>query len=746
MPESLITHFGVDDKSFCEMICPYIREMYQSMWSENRTFGGVFNNYAMSVYNRFQYPPSHTMIGRKLHSGLVALILCTVALPMIAQNKPKQMTPEMLLSMPRVGSYALSPSGKQIVYMVSQPSIKDNNSRTALYLINADGSGRKALTEPLASSEYAPRWSRDGKRIYFMRATDEGLQLFSRLLSDGRETQHTAIAGGIVDYLFSPDESKLLYVQDIKARPVVTDIYPDLDKAEARIIDDLMYKHWDEWVSTMPHPFIAKVSESPITKGLDLLEGEPYEAPMRPHNGVEDIAFSPDGNLIAYACRKKTGLEYSLSTNSDIYIYNVSTGETTNVSEGLMGYDTNPVFSPDGHSLIWIGMERDGYESDLQVMYLYDLNKKQYHPLTADFEYNIANPTWSHDGKTIYFTTCREALTHIYSYKLSNGKIRQITEGEYDYTGFDLNDEGVCVASRQSMTYPTELYMVDLKSGKATTLTEEDKSIMSQLGGLTCEKRWMPTTDGGRMLTWVLYPPQFDKSKQYPSILYCQGGPQSTISQFWSYRWNPRLMAEQGYIVILPNRHGVPGFGKAWNEQISGDYSGQNIRDYLTAADLMKQEPFIASDRMGVVGASYGGYSVYYLAGVHEGRFAAFIAHAGIFNLEAQYLETEEKWFANWDMGGAPWEKNNATAQRTFANSPHKLVDKWDTPILIIHGEHDYRILASQGMMAFDAAKLRGVPTKMLLFPEETHWVLKPQNALLWQRTFFDWLDRWLKK
>ena len=746
MPESLITHFGVDDKSFCEMICPYIREMYQSMWSENRTFGGVFNNYAMSVYNRFQYPPSHTMIGRKLHSGLVALILCTVALPMIAQNKPKQMTPEMLLSMPRVGSYALSPSGKQIVYMVSQPSIKDNNSRTALYLINADGSGRTALTEPSARSEYAPRWSRDGKRIYFMRATDEGLQLFSRLLSDGRETQHTAIAGGIVDYLFSPDESKLLYVQDIKARPVVTDIYPDLDKAEARIIDDLMYKHWDEWVSTMPHPFIAKVSESPITKGLDLLEGEPYEAPMRPHNGVEDIAFSPDGNLIAYACRKKTGLEYSLSTNSDIYIYNVSTGETTNVSEGLMGYDTNPVFSPDGHSLIWIGMERDGYESDLQVMYLYDLNKKQYHPLTADFEYNIANPTWSHDGKTIYFTTCREALTHIYSYKLSNGKVRQITEGEYDYTGFDLNDEGVCVASRQSMTYPTELYMVDLKSGKATTLTEEDKSIMSQLGGLTCEKRWMPTTDGGRMLTWVLYPPQFDKSKQYPSILYCQGGPQSTISQFWSYRWNPRLMAEQGYIVILPNRHGVPGFGKAWNEQISGDYSGQNIRDYLTAADLMKQEPFIASDRMGVVGASYGGYSVYYLAGVHEGRFAAFIAHAGIFNLEAQYLETEEKWFANWDMGGAPWEKNNATAQRTFANSPHKLVDKWDTPILIIHGEHDYRILASQGMMAFDAAKLRGVPTKMLLFPEETHWVLKPQNALLWQRTFFDWLDRWLKK
>ena len=686
------------------------------------------------------------MTRRNLFRSLVALILTTFALPMTAQQHTQQMTPELLLTLPRVGSYALAPSGKQVVYNVSQPSIQDNNSRTSIYLINSDGTGRTELTAPSSSSEYTPRWSRDGKQIYFMRGTDQGMQLFARTLSDGVERQLTAIDGGIVDYLFSPDETTLLYVQDIKARPVVTDVYPDLDKADARIIEDLMYKHWDEWVSTMPHPFIAKVTAQPITEGLDLLAGEPYETPMRPFNGIEDIAFSPDGNLIAYACRKKTGLEYSLSTNSDIYLYNVSTGETTNVSEGLMGYDTNPVFSPDGRSLIWIGMEHDGYESDLQVMYLYDLAKKQYRPLTADFEYNIANPTWSADSKTIYFITCREALTHLYSYQLSNGKIKQITDGQYDYTGFDMNDKGVCVASRQSMTYPTELYMVNLKNGKTTVLTEEDKPMMSQLGDLTCEKRWMTTTDGGKMLTWVLYPPHFDKNKRYPSLLYCQGGPQNTISQFWSYRWNPRIMAEQGYIVILPNRHGVPGFGKAWNEQISGDYSGQNIQDYLTAADLMRQEPFIDPDRMGAVGASYGGYSVYYLAGVHEGRFSAFIAHAGIFNLEAQYLETEEKWFANWDMGGAPWEKDNATAQRTFANSPHKLVDKWDTPILIIHGEHDFRILASQGMMAFDAAKMRGVPTKMLLFPEETHWVLKPQNALLWQRTFFDWLDRWLKK
>ena len=305
---------------------------------------------------------------------------------------------------------------------------------TTLYLINSDGTGRTELTAPSAGSEYTPHWSRDGKQIYFMRGTDQGMQLFARTLSDGVERQLTAIDGGIVDYLFSPDETTLLYVQDIKARPVVTDVYPDLDKADARIIEDLMYKHWDEWVSTMPHPFIAKVTAQPITKGLDLLEGEPYEAPMRPFNGIEDIAFSPDGNLIAYACRKKTGLEYSLSTNSDIYLYNVSTGETTNVSEGIMGYDTNPVFSPDGRSLIWVGMERDGYESDLQVLYLYDLAKKQYRPLTADFEYNIANPTWSADSKTIYFITCREALTHIYSYQLANGKIKQISRQKILYT------------------------------------------------------------------------------------------------------------------------------------------------------------------------------------------------------------------------------------------------------------------------------------------------------------------------
>ena len=314
----------------------------------------------------------------------------------------------------------------------------------------------------------------------------------------------------------------------------------------------------------------------------------------------------------------------------------------------------------------------------------------------------------------------------------------------HDYTSLDVQG-GKILAGRQSYIEPTDLYLVDVKTGAAKQLTAENKSTLDGLAPISVEKRWVKTTDGGNMLVWVVLPPSFDKTKKYPALLFCQGGPQSPVSQFFSYRWNMRLMAEQGYIVIAPNRHGVPSFGKAWNEQISGDYSGQNIQDYLTAVDELKKEPWVDSERLGCVGASYGGYSVFYLAGVHQKRFKAFIAHAGIFNLEMQYMTTEEMWFANWDMGGAPWEKDNAVAQRTFANSPHKLVGNWDTPILVIHGERDYRILAGQGMAAFNAAKLRGIPAELLIYPDENHWILRPQNALLWQRTFFGWLDKYLK-
>lgn len=664
--------------------------------------------------------------------------------PTLQTSQSSMMTPEMLLTMARIGGFSLSPNGKQVVYSVSLPSIQDNKAKTQLFLVNSDGSGRKALTDGTRTA-VSPRWIEGGKRIAYLTVIEGEMQLVSILPDGTDQRQVTRIPGGITGYLYSQDGKQLVYTADIKLPNEAKDRNPDLDKISGRVITDLMYKHWDEWVETAPHTFVASLAQQPITQGKDLLEGELFEAPMKPHSDESDIAITSDGKGIAYASRKKTGLEYSISTNSDIYYYDLTSGTTTNLTEGMMGYDTHPSFSPDGKYMTWCSMERDGYESDLIRLFLLDRTTGEKTYLTEGFEYNVEQPTWSQDGKSIYFIACVEAESHLYELTLKNKKIRRITQGQMDYVGFDLQGTTL-VAARQSMLAPTDLYHVDLKKGTATAITKENESTLAQLGDIRCEKRWMNTTNGEKMLVWVLYPANFDASKKYPSILYCQGGPQSTISQFWSYRWNPRIMAENGYIVILPNRHGVPGFGKAWNEQISGDYGGQNMRDYLTAADEMKKEPYIDPNGMGCVGASYGGFSVYWLAGHHEKRFNCFIAHAGIFNLEAQYLETEEKWFANWDMGGAPWEKSNATAQRTFATSPHLFVDKWDTPILIIHGERDYRILASQGMMAFDAARMHGVPTEMLLYPDENHWVLQPQNAVLWQRTFFRWLDRWLKK
>lgn len=664
--------------------------------------------------------------------------------PTLQTSQSSMMTPEMLLTMARIGGFSLSPNGKQVVYSVSLPSIQDNKAKTQLFLVNSDGLGRKALTDGTRTA-ISPRWIEGGKRIAYLTVIEGEMQLVSILPDGTDQRQVTRIPGGITGYLYSQDGKQLMYTADIKLPNEAKDRNPDLDKISGRVITDLMYKHWDEWVETAPHTFVASLSQQPITQGKDLLEGELFEAPMKPHSDESDIAITPDGKGIAYASRKKTGLEYSISTNSDIYYYDLTTGTTTNLTEGMMGYDTHPSFSPDGKYMTWCSMERDGYESDLIRLFLLNRTTGEKTYLTEGFEYNVEQPTWSQDGKSIYFIACVEAESHLYELTLKNKKIRRITQGQMDYVGFDLQGTTL-VAARQSMLAPTDLYRIDLKKGTATAITKENESTLAQLGDIRCEKRWMNTTNGEKMLVWVLYPANFDATKKYPSILYCQGGPQSTISQFWSYRWNPRIMAENGYIVILPNRHGVPGFGKAWNEQISGDYGGQNMRDYLTAADEMKKEPYIDPNGMGCVGASYGGFSVYWLAGHHEKRFNCFIAHAGIFNLEAQYLETEEKWFANWDMGGAPWEKSNATAQRTFATSPHLFVDKWDTPILIIHGERDYRILASQGMMAFDAARMHGVPTEMLLYPDENHWVLQPQNAVLWQRTFFRWLDRWLKK
>ena len=682
----------------------------------------------------------------KIKKQLTALIAASTLVGTLpaAAHEGQHMTPEMMLSLARVGASSLSPDGKTIVYSVGFPNIKENKIRTELFSIASNGTGRRQLTQGIAGLHGA-RWIQQGRRISYISSESGEPQVWTMAPDGTDRKQVTRIEGGLSDYLFSPDETKLAYIKEISFGKSTKEVYPDLPKATGRIVTDLMYKHWDEWVETIPHIFIASVGNEPITSGKDILEGEPYEAPTKPFGGSEELSWSPDGKTLAYSSRKKIGLEYSLSTNTDIYLYDLASGTTRNITEGNGGYDTHPRFSPDGTKISWISMERDGYEADLKRLFIQELKTGKKTFLTDGFEYDVDETVWSPDSKSIFFLATKHAEAQLWELTLKGRKIRQITTGMHDYTSLDLQ-AGKLLAGRQSYILPTDLYLVDPKTGRADQLTHENKETLDRLSPISVEKRWVKTTDGGNMLVWVILPPNFDKTKKYPALLFCQGGPQSAVSQFFSYRWNMRLMAEQGYIVIAPNRHGVPSFGKAWNEQISGDYSGQNIQDYLTAVDEVKKEPWVDADRLGCVGASYGGYSVFYLAGVHQKRFKAFIAHAGIFNLEMQYMTTEEMWFANWDMGGAPWEKDNAVAQRTFANSPPKLVANWDTPILVIHGERDYRILAGQGMAAFNAAKLRGIPAELLIYPDENHWILRPQNALLWQRTYFDWLDKYLKK
>ncbi|MDR1591954.1 MAG: S9 family peptidase [Prevotellaceae bacterium] len=656
----------------------------------------------------------------------------------------RRITPEALWAFGRLNDMQVSPDGTKILYGVTYFCVPENKSNRDLFVINSDGTDNRQITAtPIG--EHAAKWVKGGEKIAFLSAESGEMQLWEMNVDGSNRVQISTREGGISDFLYSPDNSQVLFIADVKYGERTVDVYPDLDKASGIIVDDLMYKHWDEWVTAIPHPFLADSNGSELSNERDLLEDEPFECPMKPFGGIEQVTFSPDGKTIAYVCRRKVGLEYALSTNSDIYLYDIATGTTVkNLTDGMMGYDINPSFSPDGTLLAFQSMERDGCESDKNRLFVLNLVTGERTDLSAGWDQSTESFIWSKDGKQIYLISCQHAVTQIYRADVAAKTFSKITDGQHDYESVALTDKGLA-GVRHSMSMPNEIYTIDEQSGLQTPLTFENKHILDQLEMGRVEERWIPTTDGKQMLVWVVYPPEFDPKKKYPTLLYCQGGPQSPVSQFWSYRWNLQIMAANDYIIVAPNRRGLYGFGQEWLEQISKDYGGQNMRDYLSAIDAVAKEPYVDSDHLGCVGASYGGFSVYWLAGHHNKRFKAFIAHDGMFNLEQQFLETEEMWFVNWDIGGAYWDKNNIAAQRTYASSPHRFVDKWDAPILVIHGEKDYRILASQGMAAFNAAKLRGVPAEMLIFPDENHWVLKPQNGILWQRTFFRWLDRWLK-
>ena len=711
------------------------------------------------------------------------------------------MTPEALLAFGRLSDPQVSPDGSKVLYGVSYTSANENRSVRNLFICNLDGSDNQQLTKSGKSISNA-RWSSDGKSIAFIMGGQiwtAGIICKNGTWSLRKPKQISEIPNGVGEFKISPDQKKIMYVSYVKSHvESPSDRYQDLDKATAYTTDDLMYRHWDHTVMEIPHTFIAGFSFGQEEKSLtpeqatDILAGESglYELPTEPFGGIEQLDWSPDSRYIAYSCRKLEGKKYAFSTNTEIYIYNIETGEAS-VIDMKGGYDTDPVWSPDGSKIAWISMGRDGYEADKQRLMVANIDWTEGTPkvsgitdVTEGFKYNAAGPAWSDDSKEIYFNSLTEGLQGIFVAKgPASWKIERLTE-EDRWNDFgtpyhiEKDEDGMTMYTTWcSMDFPTELVAIKCTEtgNEYIPVTDENGHILSQLAEHETEARWLETVDGKQMLTWVLYPPQFDPSKTYPAITICLGGPQGTLSQGWSYRWNYRLMAAQGYVVVLPNRRGTTAFGQEWTEQISGDYPGLNMQDYLVAAKTVKAEPYVG--KMAACGASYGGYSVYYLCGTHGDVFDAFIAHAGIFNEEHMYMTTEEMWFPNFDngglhtavidprvgtpdgpvgpagdgvtfggikQGGSPWS-SEPKAVRHYELSPHKLVTKWHTPLMVIHGGMDYRVPVDQGMAAYNAAQMMGVPSRLLIFPDENHWILKPQNALMWHREYFRWLDTWCK-
>ena len=653
------------------------------------------------------------------------------------------LTPEVLEAFGRVSEAVASPDGKSFIFTIAFENIEENTGNADIYRANIDGSDLKRLTNT-PKSESNVRWIDNGNKIAYLGydKKTENSQIFVMNADGSGQKCVSAVERGVSCFEISPDGKRVIYGSSIEIKPDST-LYTGLEKTTGRLINDLMYKHWDEWVEDLPHPYLADFDGSKISGEIDIMEGEPFECPMKPFGGAESFAWAPDSKSLVYVSRKLTGKDYAFSTNSDIYRYDIETKKTVNLTEGNPGYDTDPKFSPDGKSLAWLSMKTAKYESDKKRLMVLDMQTKQQRDLTENWDYWPEGFAWTPDSKAIVFNGYYEGTQPVFRIDAQTCKIDTLASGQWDYVGVSPVGNDKVLAMRHSMQRPNEVCLIE--NGQAKDVTEVNKQLLAQLKLGDVKKVMVPTTDGKMMTAWEILPPNFDPNKKYPMLLYCQGGPQSAVSQFWSYRWNFMIMAANGYIVIAPNRHGVPGFGEEWNRQISGDYGGQNMQDYFAAVDYMKTKPYVDPARIGAIGASYGGFSVYWLAGHNDGRFAALIAHAGIFNVEAQYCETEEMWFADFDLGGAPWDKNNAVAQRTYSNSPHLFVDKWTAPILITVGERDYRILASQGMMAFNSAKMHGLDAQMLVFPDENHWILKPQNAILWQRVFFKFLDKHLK-
>ena len=671
------------------------------------------------------------------------------------------LTPEVMWKMSRAGGATLSPDGRTLLYQQTDYSMAENRGVTTLHTEALDTKQVADLTDG-SSNNLAARWSADGKTIYFLSDRSGSMQVWAMDASGGNVRRLSDFDRDVEGFGISPRGDKAWYVQRIPvAARRSSEIHKDMDKSKARIYDDLMVRHWDYWdEGEHMHLFVGDFGPEGLKPGVDIIGADAaWDVPLAPYFDMAEIAWNHAGTMLAYTCKPLTGTAYAVSTDSDIFVYDVASGKTQNIckptnfntgekiealSDNLPGYDKYPVWSPDDRKIAFLSQRRAGNESDKSRLFLYDCATAEMCDLTEDFDYNAMNVVWENNDR-IWFIAPIEATHQICRVETVDGEVEVVTRGDHDITAFTMA-AGVIAAELSTISTDTEFYTVDPADGTLTQISGINRAIYDHIRMGEVQKRWVETTDGKQMLTWVILPPDFDPAKKYPTLLYCQGGPQSVVSNGWSYRWNYQLMAAQGYIVVAPNRRGLPSFGQEWLDQISGDYSGQNIRDYLSAIDDVAAEPWADRDRMGCVGASYGGYSVYFLAGCHDKRFKAFIAHCGIFDFDSMYGETEELWFVNNDYGGSYWDTENATAMRSYANSPHKFVERWDTPILIFTGERDYRIPYTQSLEAFTAARVRGIPARLVEFQDEAHQVFKPQNSMVWNREFFAWLDKYVKQ
>ncbi|MDD2386129.1 MAG: S9 family peptidase [Bacteroidales bacterium] len=657
------------------------------------------------------------------------------------------LTPEILWKFGRVSDPQLSPDGNTLIYNITYYNVEENRGYTHIFSIPTQGGDAKQITIGNYSC-FNPRWILEGKKIAYLSSQTDTVQVWTMNADGSEKAKISNLDISINAFKVAPTGDKILLTSDVKLDKAPTEIYEDLPKVDVIMAEELMYRHWNNWHDyAYSHIFVADFDGNSVEAPKDIMEGERWDAPMSAYFDDSEICWSPDGNKIAYTCKKMNGKEYALSTDSDIYIYDIHTGNTSNITKGMLGYDKYPVFSPDSKMISWTSMETPGYEADKLRLFIMDFETGAKTNLTKDFDYNVSNVVWPTENETsenIYFISDINATQQIFGINTKTKEVVQITEGTHDIFAMFYNKDSFII-QKMSMSMATEIFELS-KESEQRQITFTNKHIYDNIEMGKVVERWITTTDGKQMLVWLILPPKFDATKEYPAILYCQGGPQSAVSQFFSYRWNFQIMASNGYVVIAPNRRGLPGFGTEWNAQISGDYGGQNMKDYMSAVNTFKNEPYIDKDRIGAVGASYGGFSVFWLAGHNEDNtFKAFISHCGMFNFESQYAATEEMFFVNHDFGGAYWEKENKIAQKTYENSPHNFVHKWNAPILIITGGYDFRIPYTESLQAFNAAQLNGVESKLLIFPEESHFVLKPQNSILWQREFKAWLDKYLK-